>query len=70
MVNPAFALILEVDIVGDIPRIAQTLAPIKMDNDPTLLTYDRSMIPNPRLKNFVFQKASETNISLQLIYAY
>ena len=50
VVDPDVALILEVDIAGDVPGVKQTEAPTKMGKGPTLLTYDRSMIPNQLLK--------------------
>ena len=70
VVDPDVALILEVDIAGDVPGITPTEAPTKMGKGPTLLTYDRSMIPNQHLKNFVIQKANELDIPLQLSYAH
>ncbi len=70
VVDPDVALILEVDIAGDVPGIKQTEAPTKMGKGPTLLTYDRSMIPNQFLKNFVIKKAKEAHIPLQLSQVY
>jgi endoglucanase len=70
MVDPNVALVLEVDIAGDVPGIKQTQAPTKMGKGPTLLTYDRSMIPNQLLKNFVIKTAKEAHLPLQLSHAY
>ena len=70
VIDPDVALILEVDIAGDVPGIKQTEAPTKMGKGPTLLTFDRSMIPNQLLKNFVIKKAKEAHIPLQLSQVY
>jgi endoglucanase len=70
VVDPDVALVLEVDIAGDVPGIKPTQAPTKMGKGPTLLTYDRSMIPNQRFKNFVIKTAKDAQIPLQLSHAY
>jgi putative aminopeptidase FrvX len=66
VVDPDVALVLEVDICGDIPGIKPHEALTKMGGGPTLLTYDRSMIPNQPLKEFVCGVAEELGIPLQL----
>jgi endoglucanase len=66
VVEPDVALILEVDIAGDVPGIKPQEAQCKMGKGPTLLTFDRSMIPNQSLKEFVFNVAEEVGIPLQL----
>lgn len=66
LVDPDVGIVLEVDISGDIPGIKPSEAPTKMGKGPSLLTYDRSMIPNQPLKELVWQTAKEAKIPLQL----
>lgn len=66
VVDPDVGIVLEVDIAGDIPGITPKEAPAKMGKGPTLLTYDRSMIPNQPLKEFVIETAAKAQIPLQL----
>jgi endoglucanase len=66
LVDPDVGIVLEVDISGDIPGIKPSEAPAKMGKGPSLLTYDRSMIPNQPLKEFVWKTAEEAKIPLQL----
>ena len=66
VVDPDVAIVLEVDIAGDVPGIKPQEAPTKMGEGPSLLTYDRSMIPNQPLKEFVIKVAKESEIPLQL----
>jgi len=66
IVDPDVALVIEVDIAGDVPGIKPMEAPTKMGKGPSLCTYDSSMIPNQPLKEFVIKVAREANIPLQL----
>jgi len=66
LVDPDVGIVLEVDIAGDVPGIKPQEAPAKMGKGPSLITYDRSMIPNQPLKEFVIRVAKEVNIPLQL----
>jgi len=66
VVDPDVAIVLEVDIAGDVPGIKPQEAPTKMGEGPSLLTYDRSMIPNQPLMEFVIKVAKEAEIPLQL----
>jgi endoglucanase len=66
VVAPDVALVLEVDIAGDVPGIKPYQAPAKMGLGPTILTFDASMIPNQRLKEFMIRLAEETKIPYQL----
>jgi len=65
-VNPDVAIVLEVDIAGDVPSIKPHEAATKMGGGPGMITYDRSMIPNPDLKEFVLDIASKAQIPIQL----
>ncbi|MBC7233784.1 MAG: M42 family metallopeptidase [Chloroflexi bacterium] len=64
-VNPDVAIILEVDIAGDVPGIKPEESAIKLGKGPTLLLYDARMIPNLRLRDLVISTAEENNIPLQ-----
>jgi len=66
LVDPDVGIVLEVDISGDVPDIKPYEAPAKMGEGPGLVTYDRSMIPNQPLKEFVIETAKEAGIPLQL----
>ena len=70
VVDPDVAIILEVDIAGDVPGIKPYEAPAKMGKGPSILTFDRSMIPNQPLKNFVIKTAEEIGIPYQLSQVY
>ena len=65
-VEPDVAIVLEVDIAGDVPGIKPQEAQTKMGKGPGLLTYDRSMIPNQPFKEFVMETAKQAQIPLQL----
>ncbi len=66
IVDPDVALVIEVDIAGDVPGIKPMEAPTRMGKGPSLCTYDSSMIPNQPLKEFVIRVAKEAGIPLQL----
>ncbi|MEM2886225.1 MAG: M42 family metallopeptidase [Thermoproteota archaeon] len=66
VVAPDVALVLEVDIAGDVPGIKPYQAPARMGLGPTILTFDASMIPNQRLKEFMIKLAEENKIPYQL----
>jgi len=66
LVEPDVGIVLEVDIAGDVPGVKPSDAPSKIGKGPSLLTYDRSMIPNQPFKDFVLKIAEESRISLQL----
>jgi len=65
VVNPDVAIILEVDIAGDVPGIKDEESAIKLGGGPTVLFYDRSMIPNLRLRDLFINTAEELGIQLQ-----
>ncbi|MCD6537576.1 M42 family metallopeptidase [Candidatus Bathyarchaeota archaeon] len=66
LVDPDVGIVLEVDISGDVPGIKPFQAPAKMGKGPSLITFDRSMIPNQPLKEFVIKTAEEIGVPLQL----
>ncbi|AKG38212.1 peptidase M28 [Infirmifilum uzonense] len=66
IVDHDIAIVTEVDIAGDVPGIKPNEAQAKMGKGPTIVTFDRSMIPNQKLKEFVIQVAEESKIPFQL----
>lgn len=66
VVNPDVAIILEVDIAGDVPGIKPEESFIKLGAGPTLLAYDARMIPNLKLRDMVIDTARRLNIPLQV----
>jgi len=70
VVDPDVSLVLEVDIAGDVPGIKPQEAATKMGKGPGLVTFDRSMIPNQGLKEFVIEVAKQSQIPLQLSQMY
>jgi endoglucanase len=70
VVDPDVSIVLEVDIAGDVPGIKPHEAPTKMGEGPSLITFDRSMIPNQPLKEFIIEVAKQAQIPLQLSQTY
>ncbi|MHA2032888.1 MAG: M42 family metallopeptidase [Candidatus Kariarchaeaceae archaeon] len=66
LISPDVSLVLEVDIAGDVPGIKPSEALTKMGKGPGLVTFDRSMIPNQPLKEFIIEVAKKSQIPLQL----
>ena len=65
-VDPDVAIILEVDIAGDIPGIKAEESSVKLGGGPTVLIYDARMVPNLILRDFVIDTAEELEIPIQL----
>jgi len=65
VVSPDVAIILEVDIAGDVPGIEPEESAIKLGQGPTLLVYDARMIPNLKLRDLVIETAQELELPLQ-----
>jgi len=66
LINPDVAIVLEVDIAGDVPGIRLEESPVKLGGGPTLLAYDSRMIPNLKLRDLVIDLARRLKISLQI----
>jgi endoglucanase len=65
-VNPDVAIVLESDIAGDVPGIEDEQSAIKLGKGPSVLLYDRRMIPNLKLRDLVMSTAAELEIPLQM----
>ena len=65
-INPDVAIVLEVDIAGDVPGIKPEESSIKLGGGPTMLAYDARMIPNLKLRDLVIDLAKQFSIPLQL----
>lgn len=65
-VNPDVAIILEVDIAGDVPDVRPEESSVKLGKGPSILMYDARMIPNLKLCNLVMDVAEEAGIPLQV----
>jgi putative aminopeptidase FrvX len=65
VIDPDVAIILEVDIAGDVPGIKPEESSVKMGGGPTMLVYDARMIPNLKLRDMVIATAEELEIPLQ-----
>jgi len=66
IVDPDVAIVLEVDIAGDVPGVQPSEAPTGIGKGPSILTFDSSMIPNQPLKQFVIDTARKSKIPYQL----
>jgi len=66
VVDHDIAIVAEVDIAGDVPGISPSEAPSKLGKGPSILTFDSSMIPNQKLKEFIIDVAEENKIPYQL----
>ena len=64
-VNPDAAIILEVDIAGDVPGVKPEESSIKLNGGPSIVFFDARMIPNLKLRNMVLETAAENNIPVQ-----
>jgi putative aminopeptidase FrvX len=66
LINPDVAIILEVEIAGDVPGIKPEESAVKLGGGPALLAYDARMIPNLKLRDLVIDTAKEKGIPLQI----
>lgn len=66
VVNPDVAIVLDVDIAGDVPGIKPEESPVKIGGGPVVLVYDARMIPNLKLRDLVIDVAKKSDIPLQM----
>jgi endoglucanase len=67
-VKPDVAIIVDVDIAGDVPGIDPILAPAHMGQGLAITIWDGGMIPNQPLKELVFSICEKKNIPYQMSY--
>ena len=67
-VKPDVALVLDVDIAGDVPGIEPHQAPAKMGLGAAVTVFDSSMIPNQPLKELVIDICERNGIPYQLAH--
>jgi len=65
LVDPDVALVLEVDLCGDVPGIKPEESSVQLGGGPSLWLLDARMIPNLRLRDLVMDTAEELGIPLQ-----
>ncbi|MHB0976815.1 MAG: M42 family metallopeptidase [Candidatus Aquicultorales bacterium] len=65
-VEPDLGLVSEVALAGDTPGIKETEVKAKLGKGPVITVFDRSLIPNPRLRDFVMGVAEDEKIPYQL----
>lgn len=65
VVKPDVALILEVDVCGDVPGVKPEESAVKLGGGPSLYLFDARMIPNLRLRDLVIDTAQRLGIPLQ-----
>ncbi len=65
VIDPDVAIILEVDICGDMPDTKPEESRVKLGAGPSLLMMDASMIPNLALRDLLIETAEELGIPLQ-----
>ena len=66
--NPDVAIVLDVDIAGDVPGIDPLQAPARMGEGISITVYDGTMIPNQPLKELVISICEKKKIPYQLAY--
>ncbi len=64
-VDPDVAIILEIDIAGDVPGIKPEESSLKLGQGPAIVLYDARMIPNIRFRELVKKTAEEVGVPLQ-----
>jgi endoglucanase len=65
-IDPDVAIILEVDIAGDIPGVKPEQSRVKIGEGPSIILYDRGLIPNLKLRDLIIDTAAQENIPLQI----
>lgn len=64
-VDPDVAIILESDIAGDVPGVRPEESAVRLGKGPSIIFYDRRMIPNLKLRDLVMDTAQELGIPVQ-----
>lgn len=64
-VDPDICIVLEFDIPGDTPNVAEWEGRVRLGKGPGILVYDNSLIAHRRLRDFVIATAKSAGIPLQ-----
>lgn len=65
VINPDVALILETGLAGDVPGVNPDESSVKLGKGPVVLLYDPRMVPNLKLRDFVFDTARDIDVPVQ-----
>ena len=65
-VHPDVGIAIDVTVAGDVPRVKETEAPIKMRKGPSLTVADRGLITHPKVLRLLTDAAEENRIPYQL----
>ncbi len=64
-IKPDIGVALEVAIAGDMPGVKEDKAQSKLGKGPVVLLYDRSMIPNVKLRDYLIDSAERAKVPYQ-----
>ncbi len=67
-VEPDVAIVLESDIAGDVPGVKAEQAPAKLGQGPSLLIYERRMVPNLALRDLFLETAQAIGVDVQISF--
>ncbi|MDA0313631.1 MAG: M42 family peptidase, partial [Gemmatimonadetes bacterium] len=65
LAEPELGISIEAGVAADYPGIGPTQAQERLGGGPGMFLLDSSMIPNRKLRDFMFRVADETGIPLQ-----
>ena len=69
MIRPDVALVIDVDVAGDVPGYTPHTAPTKMGEGVSITVWDSYMIPNQPLKELCIGICERKGIPYQLSYS-
>lgn len=67
-VDPDIAIALEIGVTGDTPEIEEHEAQGELGGGPQVFFFDRSLIPDRRFRDFIWDVGSEMNMALQYTF--
>ncbi|MBP2642201.1 MAG: Glutamyl aminopeptidase [Firmicutes bacterium] len=65
VIDPHVAFIIDTCVAGDTPGVSEDQSSAKLGKGVAISIYDASLIPSPKLRDFVIDTAEENNISYQ-----
>ena len=66
VINPDLAFAIDTGVAGDVPGISEVDSVTKLGKGVAVSVYDKSMIPNTALRDFVFEIAEQNGIPYQV----